>query len=209
MWLASVRDHRRFPVVRRAGYWSSQRLDGIGGEVVIACACALLAGVWQGTHEAQTHAHLLIAVSVGDLALAGLIGAVGGLLLVRGCFFLFELAHYPLSGHKDRHWEVGVGIGSRPGVAFLLLASTRKPPIDPASLGDMECLVIDPAGDEERIPDKRLSIERYEMPVVSARYQVKLTGIYEVRWYGSTQRGGLYEITCGKLELHSATRGES
>jgi hypothetical protein len=203
MWLASVRDHTRFPLVRRASHSSSQRLDSIGGEIVIACACALLAAVWQGTHETQTHTHLLIAVSVGDLALAGLIGALGGLLLVRGCFFLFELARYPLSGHKDRRWEVGVGLGSMPGAAFLLIASTRKPPINPESLGDMECLVIDPSGKEERIPDRHLSIERYEMPLVSARYGVKLTGIHEIRWYGSTHRGGLYEIARGRCELQA------
>lgn len=62
----------------------------------------------------------------------------------------------------------------------------------------------EPLGARACLPDKRLSIERYGLSVVSARYDVKLTGIYEIRWYGSTRRGGLCEITRGRCELQAA-----
>jgi hypothetical protein len=98
------RGFRRFSVLRRAYVRSRELLERASAEVVIAAVCALAAAAWQGTHEAETPTHLLRSVSLGALIVAGLVGAVGGLLLVRGGAFLWALVAYRLSGRRDRVW---------------------------------------------------------------------------------------------------------
>ncbi len=83
-------------------------------------------------------------------------------------------------------------------MALLLLVSTSKRPIDLASLGNTECLIIDPEGHEEWIPHKSSSTKRNQRPPGRARYTIKLTGVHEIRWFGSTRRGRLYEIARGR-----------
>ncbi len=134
------RDFPRLPVVRRQ-MRAEGHLDRFAGQVVIAVVCALTAAIWEGTHQAQTPAHLLVAVSVWKLALAAVIGAVGGLLLVPGSLFTFELVRYPLSRYRDA-WEARPGRTMADEVLFELVCKVH-PPVEVSTLGYMEFRVKD------------------------------------------------------------------
>ena len=189
----SASGYRRFPVLRRAHVRSRELLERASGEIAIAVICALVAAAWQNAHEAQTRTHLLLSVSLGDLIIAGLVGAVGGLVLVRAGSFLWELGRYRLSGGRDGIWEA-----RRPeaveNLMFFSLVCKTFPPVDLSVLGAyVECLITDPEG----APVPPLYIEARGNPIgLTARCEVAAkVGTYEVRWFASTKYRKLYEVT--------------
>lgn len=193
--------HRRHPLGRRAWKRSRERTDHFGGEIVIALVTALIGAVWEASHEAQTKTHLLLASSWTEILTAAVIGAIAGLLLVRLGFLLFSLAWYPLRGYRSKDWEPQLGVTgpatdgqTQGGIFFFDLVCLVHPPIDVrVSLGYMECLVIDPHGDEHRILDSLLAIQMNPV-AVSGKLLLPHPGKYTVHWY-ATYGKGLYEIT--------------
>jgi hypothetical protein len=164
---------------------------------VIALVTAFLAAAWQAAHQAQTKAHLLIAASWTDLLTAAVIGAIGGLLLVRLGFFLFYLALYPLSYWKNKDWYAHLHIvdGAGGGIFFWELVCLATPPIDVrVSMVYMECLVIDPHGDEHWILDNLLSVSP-DPTAVCGKLQSSISGKYSVRWYATYGERRLSEVT--------------
>ncbi|HEX5309085.1 MAG TPA: hypothetical protein VFW38_08395 [Solirubrobacteraceae bacterium] len=192
-------DYRRFPDLRRARLRSNQSLGGVSGEFVIAIVSALVATVWQDTHEAQTKTHLLLLASFSDLVVAAFVGAIGGLLLVRFFAFLIHLVLYRLSGWKDSTWVAGFSF--KGDMLFFLLHCKVHPPASVASLGYMECLVIDGAGRKTWITNDHLAQHADPVGVAAKIWAADSPGPYEVRWYGSTERRHLYEITRAVFDI--------
>jgi hypothetical protein len=193
MALGDKGDSKRRRVARRASVLSVAWLERLFGEVVIAVLGAFLAAWYQATHQAQTPTHLLLAASFPDLVIAALLGGLGAVLLVRGVFWLVACAVYPLRRWKDGEWEARLTVPNKNIEIMLVeLASTRDPPLDPeTTLGHVECLVTDPAGQERMAQFLRASDG-----VISAPHETHMVrGTYEVRWYGTNKQHKQYEIT--------------
>ena len=174
-------------------------LDRFAGQVVIAVVCALTAAIWEGTHQAAMSAYSSVAVSVWKLALAAVIGAVGGLLLVPGSLFTFELVRYPLSRYRDA-WEARPGRTMADEVLFELVCKVH-PPVEVSTLGYMEFRVKDSSEASLRLLDGELDANPGK--VVAWCKLKPCPGAYEARWYASTKRRKLYEITRIKAEIAS------
>lgn len=185
MRLEGLRDHRRFPVARRASRVARESLQGTAGEALIAAVCALVAAF----------------ASAWSTLLAALGGAAGGLLLVRGSAFVLALVRYRLSGWTDGEWEARMTYGrGRDAVRFELVCIVQ-PPVELASFGRMECLIIDPDGREGRVVDERLLAEDCPVKVTAMFNANGCYGDYEVHWYASTRTRGLYEITRATFQV--------
>jgi hypothetical protein len=201
--LVPLGDFRRFPVLRRAHVRSGELLERVSGEIVIAAVCALAAAAWQGTHEAQTRTHLLLSVSLGNLIVAGLVGAVGGLLLVRGGSFLWELGRYRLTGRRDGVWE------ARPPEAveslmFFSLVCRVFPPVELSALGSyVECIITDPKG--AIVLPLRIGARGNPTGLTARCEVVAQVGTYEVRWLASTKHRKLYEVTRRRFTVSSVS----
>jgi hypothetical protein len=164
---------------------------------------AVVGAAWAMSHPAIAIVRHGVAVparqSVWTILGSALVAGGLGVLVVVAAVFVAVYLRYRLAGNPA--WEiVYTGAHAAPPMLFFELHSRGDLPIDPVTLGPMECQIRTPSGMwESRAGD--LS-PRFNPPGVVARPPLTPeAGWYEARWHAERGTGRIHEIARVRVEL--------
>jgi hypothetical protein len=162
-----------------------------------------------GAAYAASHTSSARGTSFGSALVGALISGAGTLIAVVLLIFFWLLAWYRLRG--DRVWKVAWGFKASehpPGVHSrvdgLSLICNTAPPINVSALGDVEAALRSPRGEYRRMPHRGMRGDSHSLGFSPGSLIGWERGVYEIRWYGTTERRRRYEIARSKYMLEPA-----
>lgn len=204
---------KRFPLLPplwRAYDSTETALGSLPVMLLLPTVAALIGAAWAVSHPSLVIRNSLVVHedSFGSALVAALIGGLVGLLALMGLIFLTTLVWYLLRG--DGVWKVQWRFGAEehlPGAVLrqdgVSLNCMVTPPVGVATPGHVEAIMRLPNGGYRRVPRHGIgeAEDGHRLWFSPGSLGGWTSGVYEVRWYGTTRHRKRFEIARSRFTL--------
>jgi hypothetical protein len=192
---------KRFP--RWRVWWrvldaTEATLGSVPVAITVPALSALVGTAWAVSHPAQVIRNGLVVhqASFGASLASAVVGGALTLVAILAVMFVGHLARYRLRG--DPAWKVGWSLRretSPPGITTTVkgahLLCRAQPPVRVSALGHVQAIMREPDARYSHRGQPGMGGGDFGLAFILDDIQ---TGVYEVRWYGTTARRRQYEI---------------